>query len=149
MLKKNGEKVHFNVGTQVSHRSQRVKVFPGFRRFQPNLQKIGPVKINCLKVLSIIFLLLGQRTHRVYVEHTFVFCSSFSSGQQMLKLLLWKLLTPLLLQLQRLKLLMMFQIPIVVHHTLSLISAHVFVMHLQHSFGFLQPLYNTSFYHLS
>ena len=25
MLKKNGEKVHFNVGTQVSHRSQRVK----------------------------------------------------------------------------------------------------------------------------
>ena len=25
MLKKNGEKVHFNVGTQVSHRGQRVK----------------------------------------------------------------------------------------------------------------------------
>ena len=25
MLKKNEEKVHFNVGTQVSHRSQRVK----------------------------------------------------------------------------------------------------------------------------
>ena len=25
MLKKNGENVHFNVGTQVSHRSQRVK----------------------------------------------------------------------------------------------------------------------------
>ena len=25
MLKKNGEKVHFNVRTQVSHRSQRVK----------------------------------------------------------------------------------------------------------------------------
>ena len=25
MLKKNGEKVHFNVGTQVFHRSQRVK----------------------------------------------------------------------------------------------------------------------------
>ena len=25
MLKKNGERVHFNVGTQVSHRSQRVK----------------------------------------------------------------------------------------------------------------------------
>ena len=120
-------------------------------RFSRNLAasaKIVPAKISSLKVLSIIFLLLGQITHRVYFEHTFVFCSSFSSGQQKSKLLLWKLLTPLLLQLQRLKLLMMFRIPIVVHHTLSLISAHVFVMHLQHSFGFLQPLY-TSFYRLS
>ena len=111
-------------------------------------KKIVPTKINSLKVLSITFLLLGQITHQVYFEHTFVFCSSFSSGQQMPKLLLWKLLTPLLLQLQRLKLLMMFQIPIIVHHTLSLISAHVFVVHLQHSFAFLQPLY-TSFYCLS
>ena len=28
MLKKNGEKVHFNVGTQVSHRRQRVNMKP-------------------------------------------------------------------------------------------------------------------------
>ena len=30
MLKKNGEKVNFNVGTQVSHRSQRVNQYLEF-----------------------------------------------------------------------------------------------------------------------